>query len=140
MSLGVELLWSAGLVVLMTLVHGFGIVAVTKLLGLDDRKLKAHRLDLGAFGLLTSMTLSLFALHAIEIGLFALFYLHVGALGDLESALFYSASAYTTLGQPDLDFPDRWRLVGAFEGLVGFLLIGWSTAVFVTDMNKLLRE
>ena len=25
-------------------------------------------------------------------------------------------------------------------GLAGFLLIGWSTAVFVTDMNKLLRK
>jgi hypothetical protein len=25
------------------------------------------------------------------------------------------------------------------EGLAGFLLIGWSAAVFVTDMEKVLR-
>ena len=38
------------------------------------------------------------------------------------------------------DAHGRHCLVGAIEGLVGFLLIGWSTAVFVTDMNKLLRK
>lgn len=140
MSLGVQLLWSAALVVTMTLVHGIGIIGVTRLLGLEDKTLKAHRLDLGAFALLTSMALCLFALHAFEIALFGLFFLQVGALAGLEEALYFSASAYTTLGLADVDFPDRWRLVGASEGLVGFLLIGWSTAVFVTDMNKLLRE
>lgn len=140
MNLGVQLLWSAALVVLMTIVHGVGIIGVTRLLGLEDKTLKAHRPDLGAFALLTSMALCLFALHVIEIAVFALFFLAVGALAELEAALYFSASAYTTLGLADVDFPDRWRLVGAFEGLVGFLLIGWSTAVFVTDMNKLLRE
>ena len=86
------------------------------------------------------MALGLFALHTLEIGLFASFYLGVGAIGDLEQALYYSTSAYATLGHPDIPFPDQWRLVGAVEGLSGFLLLGWSTAVFVTDMNKLLRK
>ncbi len=54
--------------------------------------------------------------------------------------MFFSASAYATLGQPEIGFPERWRLVGAMEGLVGFLMIGWSTGVFVNDMNKLLRD
>ena len=40
----------------------------------------------------------------------------------------------------ELGFPVEWRLVGALEGLIGFLLIGWSTAFFVTDMNRLLRQ
>ena len=86
------------------------------------------------------MALGLFALHTLEIGLFASFYLGVGAIGDLEQALYYSTPAYATLGHPDIPFPDQWRLVGAVEGLSGFLLLGWSTAVFVTDMNKLLRK
>ena len=64
----------------------------------------------------------------------------VGAIRDFEEALFYSASAYATVGQSDVEFPQAWRLVGAIEGLIGFLLIGWSTAVFITDMNKVLRE
>ena len=139
-GLALELATGVLLVVVMTLVHGLGVVGVTRLLRLEDSALKAHRLDGRAFGLLTSMALSLFALHAAEIAIFAFFYLGVGALGGLEESLYFSASAYATLGHPDLDFPDGWRLVGALEGLVGFLLLGWSTAVFVTDMNKLLRK
>src|SRR3954471_7376329 len=140
MQLGTEIATAYLLVILMTLVHGIGVVLVTRLLKLEDDALRAHRLDIGAFGLLTTMALSLFALHTLEIGLFALFYLGVGAIRDFEQALYFSTSAYATLGHPDIAFPAEWRLVGAVEGLAGFLLIGWSTAVFVTDMNKLLRK
>ena len=139
-SLGLQLLAALGLVVLMVLIHASGILAATKLLKLEDKNLRAHRVDLKAFGLLTSIALCLFALHLFEISVFAIFYRLVGAVKDFEAALYFSASAFTTLGHPDVRFPDDWRLVGALEGLVGFLLIGWSTAVFITDMNKVLRE
>ncbi|MDQ3139970.1 MAG: two pore domain potassium channel family protein [Pseudomonadota bacterium] len=128
------------MLVLMAVTHGLGVVGISRLLKLDDLTLKAHRFDLGALGLLTAMALSLFALHGLEIWMFAAFYLIVGALPSLEEALFYSASMYSTIGTTETVFPREWRIVGALEGLVGFLLIGWSTAVFVTDMNKLLRE
>lgn len=140
MQLGTQIVVAYALVILMTLVHAIGVILITKLLKLEDESLRAHRLDIGAFGLLISMALGLFALHTLEIGLFALFYISVGAIQDLEQALYFSTSAYATLGHPDIDFPPQWRLVGAVEGLAGFLLIGWSTAVFVTDMNKLLRK
>lgn len=140
MHVGTQLVAGSFLVVLMIIVHGLGIVGVTRLLRLEDEALKAHRLNGRAFGLLTSMALAMFTIHAIEIWIYATFYLAVGAIDELETALYFSASAYATLGHPDVGFPVRWRLVGAFEGLVGFLLIGWSIAVFVTDMNKLLRK
>lgn len=140
MQLGTEIVAAYLLTILMTLVHALGVVLVTKLLKLEDIALRAHRLNANAFALLITMALSLFALHTIEIGLFALFYLGTGAIGDPEQALYFSTAAYATLGHPDVGVPIEWRLVGAVEGLVGFLLIGWSTAVFVTDMNKLLRR
>lgn len=131
---------SAGLVALMALVHAIGVLGLTHVLSLDGRRLRAHQVDLAAIGISISMALGLFTLHVVEIVLFAFFYIGAGAIDSFEGALFFSASAYTTLGQPEVDFPDKWRLVGAFEGLVGFLLIGWSTGVFISDMNKLLRE
>ena len=140
MHVGTQLVAGTFLVVLMIIVHGLGVVGVTKLLRLEDDALKAHRLNIRAFGLLTSMALAMFTIHALELWIYAAFYLAVGAIDELETALYFSASAYATLGHPDVGFPVRWRLVGAFEGLVGFLLIGWSIAVFVTDMNKLLRK
>ncbi|HYN45653.1 MAG TPA: two pore domain potassium channel family protein [Allosphingosinicella sp.] len=134
-----QLVSAAGLVLVMTLVHGAGVVGIAHWLGLDRARSESGRLHPRTMALLSAMTLLLFCLHMIEIGLFGLFYLWVGAVADLEEALYYSASAYSTLAQPDSTFPVAWRIVGALEGLVGFLLIGWSTAFFVTDMNKLLR-
>lgn len=140
MHVGTQIVAGSLLVVLMIIVHGLGVVGVTRLLRLEDEALTAHRLNGRTFGLLTSMALAMFSIHALEIWIYAAFYLAVGAIDELETALYFSASAYVTLGHPDVGFPIRWRLVGAFEGLVGFLLIGWSIAVFVTDMNKLLRK
>ena len=139
-GLGVQLLAALALLIVMVLIHGAGIVGATKVFRLEDRSLRAHRVDFKAFALLSTMALWLFALHLLEILGFAIFYLWVGAIDGVEPALYFSTSAYSTLGQSDLDFPADWRLLGAIEGLVGFLLIGWSTAVFFADMNKLLRE
>ena len=139
-SLGVQLIWGLLLLVLIISVHGVGIVGATKLLRLEDRKLRAHRVDVKAFGILVAIALVLFALHLVEVIFFALFYMVVGAINQFEPALFFSISAFTTLGTPQIGFPHDWRIVAALEGLVGFLLIGWSTAVFITDMSKLLRE
>jgi ascorbate-specific PTS system EIIC-type component UlaA len=35
-------------------------------------------------------------------------------------------------------FPEEWRLVGALEALVGFLLIGWSTAFMVQTLRRII--
>ena len=140
LNLSTQIAASLLLVMLMTLVHGLSVVGITKLLRLEESALTARKVDSRAFGLMTSMALLLFLVHIVEIALFAVFYLLVGALPSFEEALYFSASSYATLGDPNVDFPNAWRLVGAIEGLAGFLLLGWSTAVFVADMNKLLRK
>ena len=140
MHLGTQLLASGMLVIAMVFIHALGVIGTTRLLRIEHRNLKTQRLDGSAFALLISMALCLFALHLLEIALFAVFYFMVGAVDPFGEALFFSASSYATLGSPDAVIPDAWKLVGALEGLVGFLLIGWSTAVFVTDMNQLLRK
>ena len=124
----------------MTIFHGAGVVAIAHVLRLDGERPRRRRLRLEAIPVLSAVALLLFALHSFEIFLFAGFYLAVGAFAGLEEALFFSTTAYATLSQPASGFPVEWRLVGAMEGLIGFLLIGWSTAFFVTDMNRLLRE
>ena len=93
-----------------------------------------------ALALLSAVALLLFALHSAEIALFALFYLAVGALPGLEEALYVSATAYSTIGASEFQLPPDWRLLVAIEGVIGFLMLGWSAAFFVTDMNKLLRQ
>ena len=136
----VQLASAAALAIAMTLVHGAGVVGIAHWLGLGRERSRLHRLHPRTMALLSAVALFLFGLHMVEIALFACFYFAVGAVADFEQALYFSASAYSTLAQPDAAFPPEWRLVGALEGLIGFLMIGWSTAFFVTDMNKLLRS
>lgn len=140
LTLLVQLIVTALLSVLMTLVHGAGVVSIAHALRLDGDRPRRRGFHLGTVPVLSAVALLLFALHSLEIALFAGFYLVIGAIDGLDEALFFSATAYVTLSQPASGFPVEWRLVGAMEGLIGFLLIGWSTAFLVTDMNRLLRE
>ena len=140
MHLLAQLASAALLILLTTLVHGAGVVAIAHWLGLDRERPKAPRLHPRTAALLSAVALLLFALHSAEIALFALFYLAVGALPGLEEALYVSATAYSTIGASEFQLPPEWRLLVAIEGVIGFLMLGWSAAFFVTDMNKLLRQ
>ena len=138
MDLALQLFATAALIVIATLIHGTGVVITSKLFSYEEAALRKKPLASREFQLMVPMALCLFGIHAVEISIFGLFYLAVGAIGTLEAALYFSASAYTTLGHAGEEIV-QWRIVGAFEGLAGFVLIGWSVAVFVTDMEKVLR-
>jgi hypothetical protein len=84
--------------------------------------------------------LLLLGLHTLEIGIFAAFYLWIDAMQTIEESLYYSAAAYATLGRTADYFPSDWRLMGAIEALIGFLLIGWSTAFIVSKVNRLMPD
>lgn len=135
-----QLAISAALVLLMTLIHGIGLIAIARFLDLKKNRLEKRSLDYGSLLLMGAVGMSVFALHTLEIWVFAGFYLLVGAISSFEEALYYSASAYATLGRPADYFPVDWRLIGALEALVGFVLIGWSTAFVVNTMNRLRRS
>jgi hypothetical protein len=136
-DLGLQFGSAAGLVLLMVIVHSAGLILISKALRLREDRLRSHKLNVGAFALLGAVGLLLFALHIAEIFIFAGFFLLVGAMETLEEALFYSASAYATLGWTAEYFPPEWRLIGALEALIGFVLIGWSTAFMVSTMKQL---
>ena len=136
-DLGLQLLVVAGFVLLMLIVHSSGLVGISKVLHLNDDKAIPSEFGLRASFLMGTYGLMLFALHFLEIFLFAIFFRVVGAMRTLEEALYYSASCYATLGA-QMTFNEEWRLVGALEALVGFVLIGWSTAFMVRTLRKII--
>ena len=139
-ALGKQLGAAGGLMVVMTVVHALGITAISHLLKLREERLE--ELDFGIHSIIkmSAMGFMLLLLHSLEIAFFAGFYLWTGGVETVEEALFYSASAYATLGRTAEYFPPDWRLIGAFEALIGFLLIGWSTAFIVSKANKLMPD
>ncbi len=58
-------------------------------------------------------------------------------LGSFEGALYFSTSTYTTIGYGDVVLPRGWRVFGAIEGANGIILLGWSTAFFVSVVGRI---
>ena len=110
-----------------------------KLLRTDRLELKTLKLAQREIGVMIPMALFLLVLHIAEIMLFAVFYLATGDAENLRMAIYHSALAYTTMGVMEGGFT-KWLVLSTFEGLAGFLMIGWSSAVFVSDMDRLLRN
>ena len=76
-------------------------------------------------------------MHTVEIWAYACLYMVLGEFHDLEAALYFSTTSFSTLGYGDLTLSQSHRLVGAIEGANGFLLIGWSTAFLVSVTNRM---
>ena len=77
---------------------------------------------------------------SVEIWIWGLFYLFSGALPDLETALYFSASSFTTVGFGDVVLGADWRLLSSIEATNGFLLFGWSTAFIFEVVSRVYRR
>jgi len=132
-----QLIASTLLVTAMLAIHSVGLIEMSRRLHLRREELRDRNFDYSAILLMTGLGLLLFLLHVVEIVIFAWFYRWIGALHSIEEALYYSAACYATLGATTPFFASEWRLVGAVEAVVGFILIGWSTAFMVSTVNRL---
>ncbi len=137
-----ELLFSAMMVALTVVIHGFGLILLERVLNHsaqteDGVSIADKPLRRLLFTII--LVLGLFAIHIVEIWSYALLYVWIDALPDLRSAVYFSAITYTTIGYDDQGFAEAWSLVSAFEGVNGVILLGWSTAFFVTKISKLSR-
>lgn len=124
---------SACMIVVCVLCHSAGIWALTHLHGSDHVKpLREGHAHERTFTVVL-MVFGLLALHAIEIFAYAVLYSGLGQFPrDFETALYFSASTFTTLGYGDVTPAPDHRLIAGIEGVMGLILIGWSTAILVS--------
>ena len=85
--------------------------------------------------IIIAMLAILFA-HTIEVWLWALVLLGVGAVHALEPALYFALVSFTTVGFGDIILSPEWRLLSALIAANGFLLFGWSTAYMVELVRR----
>ena len=90
--------------------------------------------------LLSAMVLLLFLAALVELNIWAVTYLAVGAIPDIEPALYFSTVTFTTLGYGDLTLDANWRLLGSFEAANGTLMFGWSTAIVVAVLHRMVMH
>jgi len=136
----IQLTLATVLVVVTILIHGAGIAALARGMQIEIDAAEAHHhFSLKRAAAILITVLALFTLHGIEIWLYAAVYLAIDAVQNLEAAVYYSTITYASIGFGDSEMARCWRLVGAIEGINGVLLLGWSTAFFVTVVARLPR-
>jgi len=131
------LLIAFGLTIATVTIHAFGTLeAIAYLSRLWQREKGNQRAFSSVIQILRVVSV-LLLLHWIEAGVWAGFFLASGALPDLETAMYFSLTSYTTLGYGDVVLPMSWRLLGPFEGAVGILMFGWSTGIMVAAITRI---
>ena len=138
----IQLAVSTCMVLLTVVIHGAGLAILGRMLRGEVQMERAHHVpsfSLHTMGFTLALVLALFVLHGIEIWLYAFLYEGLGAVNGLETAVYFSTISYAGIGFDDRYIIPAWRLVAAIEGINGLLLLGWSTAFFVTIVARLGR-
>jgi hypothetical protein len=105
--------------------HSVGLVALTEWIQ------RASRLRTARILTMTVLCSGLVVLLGVEIALWGIVFLWLGVLPDLATSFYFSTSSFATIGFGDVVPAHEWRLLAAVEGVVGFLIIGWSSAYLV---------
>ena len=133
------LLQQAGAAVLLVLVTLFlqcgGAAALIIWIRSIPRETQAVRVFRCA-ALVMQTTVAVIILHGIVILLWASCYRWL-CLPSWESAFYFSASSYATVGYGDVVLPSKWRLLGPLESMVGMLMSGVSIGLLFAAVTHL---
>jgi voltage-gated potassium channel len=83
---------------------------------------------------ITSLTI---CLHILEILLWTAFY-RWRCLSTWESAFYFSAASYSTVGYGDVVLQPVWRLLGPVESVSGVIMCGLSASFLFAVVNRLI--
>ena len=92
---------------------------------------------------LMSAAIVLLMLHVVEVFLWALTYMALPGLDNLETlekAVYFSMVTFTGLGYGDITLGLRWRWLSGIEAMNGILLFGWTTAMLFWVVQKVATD
>ena len=87
-------------------------------------------------GMIIVSVLFVLFVHSVNVWIWALVFLTVGAFHAMEPALYFSLVAFTTVGFGDITLDPDWRLLSGMTAANGFLTFGWSTAYMIGLVRK----
>jgi len=120
-----------GMASITVLVHFWGLLLLTWIMNRQGYRLRPHVNHLHRAAVILVVVLGIFALHSVEIWLYAALYLVLGEMQHFEEALYFSTAAFTTIGFGDVVMSPRWRIISVIEGANGWILFAWSTAFLI---------
>lgn len=99
-----------------------------------------HRLGpLRSAALVVRLTGAVIVLHGALILFWASCYRRL-CFSSWESAVYFSASSYATVGYGDVVPPANWRMLGPLESIIGVLMCGISVSVLFATVTRLVSR
>ena len=89
--------------------------------------------------LVVRLTAAVLVLHGVLILFWASCYRWL-CFSSWESALYFSASSYATVGYGDIVLPSNWRMLGPLESIIGVLMCGISVSVLFATVARLVNR
>jgi len=88
--------------------------------------------------LMIRFTTAMVVLHILQILLWAASYRWI-CLPSWESAFYFSATSYSTVGYGDIVLPKVWRILGPMESVMGVLMCGISVSALFAIATRLVE-
>jgi hypothetical protein len=111
-------------------IHLLGMIFVMHLLRLEEGPIRMRLRRVRAY-LVGEVVLVMAFASILEALLWAIAYLALGEIKDLEPAFYFSMVTFTTLGYGDIVLDESWRLVASFQAATGIIMFGWTTAILI---------
>src|SRR4029077_20641519 len=89
--------------------------------------------------LLMRLMTTFIGLHVLETLLWAAFYRWL-CFPLWESAFYFSAASYATVGYGDVVLPQMWRTLGPVESIIGVVMCGLSASFLFAIVRRLVER
>jgi voltage-gated potassium channel Kch len=130
-------LYAFALAAVSVMIHALGTLGAIIQLSRVRPGEKARQGPLASSFQIVRVVAVLLLLHLLEAGAWATFFVVAELLPDMDTAVYFSLTSYTTVGYGDVVLPAPWRVLGPIEAAVGILMFGWSTAILVTAITRI---
>ena len=133
-----EVLWGSLLLAITIAIHGLGIFTILSVSAALKNRVQRVRVPFVRLGIVILVALMIVVMNLAEVALWAGFFVWSGAQPNVFSAYYNAVLNYTTLQAGYL--PLRWRLLEGMLGTAGLITAAWSTGVFFSLAQELLRQ
>ncbi len=120
--------------------HIFGLIFMVMISNKASQRIQFESINSRALAVVIFSGLFVLVVHVAEIWIWAIAFYVLGALPDIETALYFSTSTATTVGYGDMVLESHWRLFGSFEAMAGMIVFGISTAFLMAILRVRLSE
>ena len=132
-----QIAFGSVLLLITTVIHALCTAAVLNVLRGTRARAWGMRSAATRVSVISAVVLVMFLAALLEAGTWAAVYLAVGAIPDLETALYFSTVTFTTLGYGDVTLDAGWRLLAAFQAANGTIMFGWTTAIVMAVIRRM---